>query len=261
MPSTVSAVIPARNEGPTIAGVIAPLVRHPLIGEVIVVDDGSTDDTAARARDMGACVISLPRNGGKGAAMSQGVRAARHDVILFCDADVLGLTPEKITRILAPILAGEYAMYVGIRGRRTFWANRLLHFTPILGGERALVKSLWRHVPRGYKKDFQIEIALNFFAKRFGYPMGFEVLPGLSQVIKERKRGLLPGLWQRLGMIADILLVSWRLYVVLQALLFARELARHTAAGDPALAPPSMTGRATRRRASRTCRADSGPGT
>jgi hypothetical protein len=117
-------------------------------------------------------------------------------------------------------------MYVGIRGRKTYWANRLLHFTPILGGERALRRELWDHVPPGYKKNFQIEIALNFFAKTNGYRMGFEVMRGLSQVIKEKKRGLLPGLWQRLSMIADILLVSWRIYAVLQAQMAFERLIR-----------------------------------
>ena len=96
----------------------------------------------------------------------------------------------------------------------------------MLGGERALLKSLWDHVPRSYKKNFQIEIALNFFAKHFGHRMGIAVMLGLSQVIKEKKRGLWPGLWQRLSMIADILLVSWRIYVVLRIRLFARRNGR-----------------------------------
>ena len=213
----VSAIIPAHDEGPTICRVIAPLRGHPLIEEVIVVDDGSTDDTAARARSMGVRVLSLRRNLGKASAMSRGVRAARNEIVFFADADVTGLTPEMVTRILTPVLSGGYGMYVGIRGRKTYWANRLLRITPILGGERALQKSLWDHVPRSFKKNFQIEIALNFYAKHLGHRMGFTIVHGLGQVIKERKRGLLPGLWQRLRMIGDIVLVSWRIYVVLHA--------------------------------------------
>ncbi|MGH8203523.1 MAG: glycosyltransferase family 2 protein [Steroidobacteraceae bacterium] len=218
----VSAIIPAHNEALTIQSVIEPLLGHPSIDEVIVVDDGSTDATLAVAREAGATVISMPENGGKAAAMSRGVAAATNDIVFFSDADIVGLTPEIISRIVTPVTSGAYDMFVGIRGRKTYWANRLLHFTPILGGERALRKELWDHVPRTYKKNFQIEIALNFFAKLNGHRMGFTVVPGLSQVIKEKKRGLWPGLWQRLSMIADILLVSWRIYVVLQLRLFAR---------------------------------------
>jgi len=219
----VSAVVPAHDEAPTIAGVVAPLLAHPLIDEVIVVDDGSTDDTAARARAAGARVVLLLANSGKAEAMSRGVAAARNDLILFCDADLTGLTSETITRIVTPVVSGGYGMFVGIRGRKSYWANRMLHFTPILGGERALTRELWHQVPQAYKKKFQIEIALNFFAKTNGHRMGFTVVSGLSQVIKEKKRGLLPGLWQRLLMIRDILLASWRIYAVLQTrLLFQR---------------------------------------
>ena len=193
-----SAVVPARDEQATIVGVVRPLLEHPQIDEVIVVDDGSTDQTAALARAAGARVVTLPANAGKAEAMSRGVAAARNELIFFCDADLTGLTAETVTRIVTPVLLQQYAMYVGIRGRRTYWANRLLHFTPILGGERALTRALWDQVPTAYKKNFQIEIALNFFAKMNGHRMGFTVVHGLGQVIKEKKRGLLPGLWQRL---------------------------------------------------------------
>ena len=91
-----------------------------------------------------------------------------------------------------------------------YWANRLLHFTPIISGERALRREIWDQVPPDLQENFQIEIALNFFAKQNGHRMGFTILHGLSQVIKERKRGLLPACGSAPSMIRDILLVSWR---------------------------------------------------
>jgi glycosyltransferase involved in cell wall biosynthesis len=208
--------VPAHDEAATIAGVVTPLVGHPLVGEVIVVDDGSRDATAARASEAGARVISLHRTRGKAAAMQWGTQLARHEILLFCDADVIGLSAEKITCIVRPVLTGEFDMHVGIRARRMYWANRLLHFTPVISGERALRREIWDQVPPDYKRNFQIEIALNFFAKQNGHRMGISILRGVSQVIKERKRGLLTGLWQRILMIRDILLVSWRIYVLLQ---------------------------------------------
>jgi glycosyltransferase involved in cell wall biosynthesis len=230
----VSAVVPAYNEAATIAGVIQPLLDLPLIDEIIVVNDGSSDDTAARARGMGARVISIPVSGGKAAAMARGVTAARHDILYFSDADVTGLTSAMVASIVEPVARREFAMFVGIRGRKTYWANRLLHFTPIIGGQRALRRELWDQVPSTYKKNFQIEIALNFFAKQRGYHMGFKVMPAFGQVIKERKRGLVQGLWQRFSMIGDILIVSWRLYVLLQLQAHReRRLSRVTTASGP----------------------------
>ena len=233
-PQGISAVIPAHNEAATIAAVIEAFHAQELVDEVIVVDDASTDDTAALAGARGAVVIRMPENGGKASAMARGVAAARNDVIFFSDADVTGMTPEMIGRIAEPVISGRFDMYVGIRGRKAYWANRLLRFTPIIGGQRALRRDLWEQVPSAYKSNFQIEIALNFFAKQCGYRMGFSVVHGFGQVIKERKRGLLPGLWQRVSMIADILLVSWRLYVVLQSqLLLERWSSKLRAAPEP----------------------------
>jgi glycosyltransferase involved in cell wall biosynthesis len=223
--SRFSAVVPAHNEQATIAGVVEPLLAHALIDEVIVVDDGSTDGTGAIARAAGARVIMQPGNTGKAAAMSRGVAAARNDLILFCDADVTGLTGEAISRIVTPVLLRDCGMVGGIRDRRTYWMNRLLHFTPIIGGERALTRSLWDQVPTAHKKNFQIEIALNYFAKLNGHRMGFMVVHGIRQVIKEKKRGVLPGLWARLLMIRDIVVVSAKLYLLSEARLALAQLA------------------------------------
>jgi glycosyltransferase involved in cell wall biosynthesis len=210
----VSVIIAAYNEEGTIANVIRAVEGHPLVGEIIVVDDGSSDATSERARETTAHVITLQQNQGKAAAMNAGVRAARNDTILFLDADILGLTHEIITLTVTPVLTGKCGMFVAIRARRNYWLNRLLYFIPVLGGERALTKDIWRLVPRTYRKGFQIEIALNYYTKKSGYKMGFGVMPGLSQVIKEKKRGFWLGFSQRISMCAEVLWISFRLYVV-----------------------------------------------
>lgn len=210
----VSAIIAAFNEQDTIVNVIRAVEGHPLVDEIIVVDDGSKDSTSERASSTSAKVITLEQNQGKAGAMNAGVRAARNDTILFLDADILGLTHEIITLTATPVLSGRCGMFVAIRARRTYWMNRLLYFIPVLGGERALTKELWRRVPGMYRKGFQIEIALNYYTKKSGEKMAFGVMPGLSQVIKEKKRGFLLGLWQRIKMCSEVLWISFRLYVI-----------------------------------------------
>jgi glycosyltransferase involved in cell wall biosynthesis len=210
----VSVIIPAFDEAATIARKVAEVVRHPAVREVIVVDDGSRDATARLAADAGARVIALEGNVGKAMALHSGVMAASQDVLLFLDADVTGYTHEQLSRIIDPVLGGQVEMFVGIRARMTVWLNHLLHVFPIISGERALTRALWLAVPAGCKRGFQIEIALNYFAKRTAKGMGFALIPGTEHHIKERKYGLWAGLLRRLGMVADVLAISVRLYVI-----------------------------------------------
>ena len=210
----VSVIILAFNEEATVAGVVRAALTHPSVKEVIVVDDGSCDETASRAREAGAHTITLPSNRGKAGAMGEGVARAMCDVILFLDADCEGFTHETISAIIDPVLRGDYAMYVGINSRRSFWLNRILHFFPILSGDRAMRKVVWEAVPQEYKERFQIEIALNYFSKQFSTGAGFEVIHGVRHIVKERKHGLVIGFVRRLLMIKDILVIAIRLYIV-----------------------------------------------
>ncbi|HYE60269.1 MAG TPA: glycosyltransferase family 2 protein [Candidatus Kapabacteria bacterium] len=210
----VSVVIPAFNEAQTISTLIASVRQHPHISEVIVVDDGSTDTTAHIATAAGATVISLPENRGKGNAMDVGVLHAKEDIICFLDADVLGITHAKLSRIIDPVRSGKYDMFVGIRGRRSYIFNKILRITPILGGERAIRRVVWEAVPLKYKKNYQIEIALNYHTKINGWSMGFTIIPGLIHIIKEKKLGFFFGFLLRLRMNADIVFIGIRLYLL-----------------------------------------------
>lgn len=210
---TVSIVIPAFDEVSTIGLCVQEAKKCVEAGEVIVVDDGSSDGTAAAAEAAGARVVRLLRNGGKAAAMNAGVQEARHDIILFLDADVTGLTPEAMTRILQPVIAGQHEMYVGLRARKTVWLNRLMHFFPIIGGERAITRRLWEAVPKNYREGFKIEIALNHTSKQFERGMGFGFIKGTRHHIKEEKYGLRLGFTRRVLMIVDVVMISGQIYI------------------------------------------------
>lgn len=114
----VVAVIPARNEEQAIGKVVAGLPRD-VVAQVIVVDNGSTDNTAAVARSAGALVVRETRQG-YGRACAAGVAAAPGaDVLLFLDGDYSDF-PEEAPRILEPILSGAADLVIGsrLRGRR-----------------------------------------------------------------------------------------------------------------------------------------------
>ena len=113
----ISVVIPALNEEEPIGAVVRDCLTTGLPGEVIVVDNGSTDGTAERAREAGAKVISEPRPG-YGRACAAGVRALSPDcdLVVFLDGDGSDC-PEFITQLVDPIRRGEQDFVIGSRTR------------------------------------------------------------------------------------------------------------------------------------------------
>jgi glucosyl-3-phosphoglycerate synthase len=134
---TVSVCIPARDEGSTVGSVVRAVVQpflssaggNGLVDEVIVLDDGSSDDTAEQATDAGARVVRGTRaGGGKGQAMAAALEAAVGDVIVYLDADVANTTPAFVTGMLGPLLLTEDIALV-----KGFY-TRPLHGDPTGGG-------------------------------------------------------------------------------------------------------------------------------
>jgi len=115
-PSDVTIVIPAFNEGEAIGGVVSSLAAAGPWREIIVVDDGSQDDTSARARAAGATVVRHPYNKGNGAAVKSGIRGAAGEYVLIVDGDGQH-RPEDARRIVSRL--GDYDLVVGARSRTT----------------------------------------------------------------------------------------------------------------------------------------------
>jgi glycosyltransferase involved in cell wall biosynthesis len=115
-PSTVSVVIPAYNEGPVISGVVAALAASGPWHEIIVVDDGSGDDTTAQAQAAGAVVVRHPYNKGNGAAVKSGIRCASGEFVLVIDGDGQH-GPEDARRLVSRL--GEFDLVIGARATST----------------------------------------------------------------------------------------------------------------------------------------------
>ena len=115
----VSVLVPAYNEGPTVARVFERLAAVPLRLEIIAVDDGSSDDTGRQLDALAAQgkvqrVVHHPANRGKGAAIRTAIAAATGDVMVVQDAD-LEYDPAELPRLLAPILDGRADAVYGSR--------------------------------------------------------------------------------------------------------------------------------------------------
>ena len=112
----VTIIIPAYNEGEGIADVITQLKELPENYEILVVDDGSTDNTYKLASATRVKVIRHPYNKGYGAALKTGIRNAEADIVLFMDADGQH-KPKDIKKLTQYI--GEYDMVVGARTKKS----------------------------------------------------------------------------------------------------------------------------------------------
>jgi len=112
----ISVIMPAYNEGDMIAGVVretrSVLKKIDNAHEVIVIDDGSSDDTALAAQEAGAIVIRHPYNIGNGAAVKTGIRNARGEILVTLDGDGQH-DPHDIPKLLESL--GPYDMVVGSR--------------------------------------------------------------------------------------------------------------------------------------------------
>ncbi len=204
-----AAVIPAYNEESTIAEIVATLRAVDLIEEVIVVSDGSVDRTAEMARQAGARVIEHQGNLGKAAAMKSGFEATAAPVVLFLDADLIGLSPSHVRSLLLPVLQGEADMTVGIfdEGRLTTDLAQML--TPFLSGQRAvrreILEEMFRTEPDADVSRFGIEVALTRFVNNHHYRVVEVPLEEMSHRMKEEKLGLVKGMAARLKMYYEIL--------------------------------------------------------
>ncbi|MBI4239597.1 glycosyltransferase family 2 protein [Candidatus Uhrbacteria bacterium] len=203
---TISAIIPALNEAGNIARVIAPLIASGVCKEIIVVDDGSTDGTAAIAREAGARVIEQHHQG-KGGAMRTGAQAAEGDILCFFDADITQMTPDIVQCLVAPVRDGLATMVIGLRDK-PFFERFLNRFAPVLGGERVIRRSTFftmLSLGGSTSNNFGIETWMNGYCAKKKLPVEYIFMPGVRHVIKEKKYGLAKGFIARIKMIGQIL--------------------------------------------------------
>jgi glycosyltransferase involved in cell wall biosynthesis len=208
----VAAIVPAYNEGATLHEVLWVLRATPAIDEVLVVSDGSTDDTVEIARSLGLRTIHLRQNQGKGRAMEIGVAHTDAEVLLFVDADILNLTVDLIQRLIEPVLSGRSDMNVGIRHRGRP-LNAIQDRTgPLLSGIRCLRREIFEAVPDSHLEGFAVETGLNWACGELGCRTTTTVMYNLKHLVKEKKRGLVQGLYARCRMFTAV----FGAYMVLQ---------------------------------------------
>ena len=203
----LSVVLPAKSESAAIGHTVTAIRRLYPRAEVIVINDGSTDDTAQLAEAAGARVVTHPYSQGNGAAIKTGARAAQGDVIVFMDADGQH-DPADIARLLARLQAG-YDMVVGARQKGSQasvgrgLANRFYNWLAsymtghrvedLTSGFRAVRADKFREflylLPNGF--SYPTTCTMAFF--RAGYSVAYEPIHAARRIGKSHIRLLRDG--------------------------------------------------------------------
>jgi glycosyltransferase involved in cell wall biosynthesis len=168
---TLSIILPCRNEMQSLHTLLPKLKQHQPDAQIILVNDGSTDDSASVAEQAGVTVINRPYSMGNGAAIKAGARHAHGDILLFMDADGQH-QPEDIARLLTEMEQG-YDMVVGARGGKSqasvgrWFANGFYNKLAswMVGHEIEDLTSGFRAVNANKFKEF-----LHLLPNQFSYP-------------------------------------------------------------------------------------------
>ena len=234
MDKKISCVICAYNEAGRIGDVLKVVDGHPLIPEVVVVDDGSKDGTADVVRSFpNVRLVVNEVNMGKSASLVRGVTEAKGEFILMLDADLRNLTRDNVSELIEPVLRGEVDFSMSLRG------NSLALYKAIgidfVSGERVLPRTLITDHAEEIRRlsHFGVESFMNkhIIAKRMR--IAIVRLDNLINFRKKAKIGWWRGTLKELGMVRDILKVISPVEVLRQNYAMLR-LSRLAGAKSPA---------------------------
>ena len=207
--TVIDIVMPARDEAPTVADNVAAARACRYAREVIVVDDGSADDTAELARAAGAKVLVRDRTeGSKAHAMDEGVTSSDADAFLFVDADCTGLTGAHLDAICEPFLAGRATMSLGAFDYGTFWNPMVLRWPP-LTGERVIPRWVWDAIPPHKLDGYTIEVRINEVIAERRLETVARTMRGVYHRTKRVKHGRWEGVQRTVDMYRELVGMVW----------------------------------------------------
>ncbi|MCQ1527959.1 glycosyltransferase family 2 protein [Lutispora saccharofermentans] len=204
---SVAAIIPAYNEEKTIGDVLDIVCDVPIIDEVIVISDGSSDGTVNLAKSYGVKVIELKDNIGKGGAIKAGLKECKSENVLLLDADLIGLKREHLHDLIYPVILNKADMTVGIFKHGRAVTDIAQKIAPNLSGQRVIKKYIIDEIEDLDFVRYGIEVALTIHTNKNSYRVEEIDLEDITHLTKEEKLGFIPGFTSRLKMYKDILKV------------------------------------------------------
>jgi len=225
----ISCIVCAYNEADRIRNILDVIVGHPTLGEVIVVNDGSTDDTEALIRSYPTIrVLTHTPNRGKTYALSRGIAAARYDHLMLLDADLAGITAADIDALAAPVMRGEAEVSISLRSN-SLWVYRQLGLD-FVSGERVVPKWLLQSAVAAMQKlpRWGGEVFMNEIFIRQGCRIAVVRWRRVLNIRKYQKVGAWRGALAEAKMIADATRVLTPLGLITQNLKLLKQVNRRT---------------------------------
>jgi len=195
MSQPISAIIPAFNEAKRISQILEVLRKVQAVKEIIVVDDGSSDDTAGVAGHFsGVKVIRSTYNQGKTKSVRIGVREAKYEALLLMDADLEGLKPFHLTRLI-DVWSSGYRMMILNYSSQEWVLRTITKGFPALSGVRCLEKKDFNQIKFLDTDRFELETRINRFFLDRKLPIGWIEGRGVRTPHKLAKYGPIYGNW------------------------------------------------------------------
>lgn len=210
----IAAVLPTYNEADRINAVLDVLRQVDCLSEIIVVDDGSSDDTAQQAwqaaeTDRRVRVLQHPSNQGKGQAIFTGWRATQATYLLMLDSDLINLKPMHVLSLIEPVINNKADMTLGLFWGGKFYTDFSHWAAPWLTGQRCLCTELFCLVSEEAAQGYGFEVAISVAVQQYGYRTRVVPLKGVWHPPSEFHRGWLRGIPWRLQMYRQVLRAWW----------------------------------------------------
>lgn len=215
----IEVVIPAYNEEDRLPKVIEVLQRTKEVGKIIVVDDGSTDQTIKQAAELGVTVLRHQKNKGKGAALKTGIKETTKNPLMIIDADLKNLRPDHITTLINLFYnqedcdiktnpetkkgKGETVLVNGVvdRGQASNLTEKI---EEALTGLRIMDRKVWDNTLKELSEDgYSVDYLIYVTAKKLG-KIKTKTLPGLEHYKKTEKNGFIKGSFNYVKMFLQI---------------------------------------------------------
>lgn len=209
----VSCLIPAYNEGANIGRVLEAVLAAPCIHEIIILDDGSSDDTVEVVRkhqELSSAIklIASGVNRGKTDIVRAGVQACRGEIVVMLDSDLLNLSVDNLRKLIAAVRDEAYDMAILDRAgdRRALWG--WTDCARFFGGERAFRRSDFLEISFPARGGFLLEIIMNLHYIRTNKKMITIYCDNLFTIHHYDKLGVAEGFKHYWRISVDILTVS-----------------------------------------------------